>query len=318
MKKIAAFGVASLLFIVVSGCRQNNQYQDVVKETYIHKYGVPVAKGDWDEQGKDGKIVKLKKDGVTVTQTYSKGVLDGETTYTFSNSSTIHRVETFDQGKLIAVRENYSSGVPKREEVYEEGTIAKKTRWYDDGTPAATEAYQGNSLIDGKYLTPLNVVESQVQNGEGTRIYRSSQGDLMSKDTIHNGDMVERVTYFSNGDPQTVTPFSHGKIHGTRHTYLQGGQPNTAEEWVHGKQEGITVVYLNGEKYAEIPFKNGKKNGVEARFRDGSEIVEELSWKENLKHGQRKLYIDGEVKSEWYHQGEVVSRTTFERMNLPR
>ncbi len=318
MNKIAALGLASLLLLVVTGCRQSNQYNEVVKETYIGKYGVPVAKVDWDERGQDGKVVQLRKDGVTLSQTFAKGVLNGEATYTFPNSSTVNRVEIFEQGSLVAKRENYPSGVPMLEEIFEHGTLSKLTRWYEDGTPAATEFYQGSYLERGEYRTPLNIAESSVDNGEGLRICRSSSGDLLSKDTIENGQMVERITFFANGDPETITAYANGQMHGMRLTFQHGGQPNTAEQWIHGKQEGTTVVYLNGEKYAEIPYVKGKKNGTEVRFRNGKDVVEELAWKDDVQHGERKLYIDGEPRSEWYHQGEVVSRTAFERMNLPR
>lgn len=73
-----------------------------------------------------------------------------------------------------------------------------------------------------------------------------------------------------------------------------------------------------GEKVAEVPYIRGKKNGIEHRYRDGTQLVEEVAWKDNIQHGQRKFYVDGETKTEWYHEGEVVSRTTFERMNMPR
>ncbi len=318
MKKITAIGVPFLLLLVATGCRQSNQYNDVVKETYIHKYGVPVAKADWDEQGKEGKIIKLKKNGVTLTQSFAKGLLNGETTHSFPNTSTIHRVETFEYGKLTSKRENYLSGVPMHEEIYEEGNLAKLTRWYEDGTPASTESYQGNYLMNGEYRTPLNVAEEHVKDGHGTRIARSNDGDLLFKDTIQNGEMVERITYFSNGDPTTINPYKNGQIHGMRLTYLQGGLPNTSEQWNRGKQEGRTIFYKNGEKYAEVPYVNGKKNGIEVRYRNGTLLVEELTWKENVQHGERKIYIDGETKTEWYHLGEMVSRTTFERMNMPR
>jgi len=305
--------------VLMTGCRTHSQYHhDVVKETYFHKYGVPVAKADWENQGKDGQIVSLRKDGVTISASYSKGILDGPTSYSFPNSSTIQRVETYSNAQLVARRENYLSGVPVKEEIYENNALTQLTRWYEDGTPQATEYYQNTFMVSGEYRTPLNVVESRVVDGHGTRIVRSNEGDLLSKDIVKNGQMIERVTYFSNGDPATVAPFQSGVIHGTRLTFLQGGLPNTVEQWVQGIQEGTTIVYQNGEKFAEVPYSNGYKNGIERRFRDGELLVEEVTWKDNAKHGQRKVYVGGETQIEWYHNNELVSRTTYERMNMPR
>jgi antitoxin component YwqK of YwqJK toxin-antitoxin module len=217
----------------------------------------------------------------------------------------------------VSKKENFPSGVPLKEELLEGNILTKMTRWYEDGTPQANESYENTFLVSGEYRTPLNVVETRVLDGHGTRIWRSNDGELLSKDTVQNGQMVERITYFPNGDPATVSAYENGTEHGTRLTFLQGGLPSTVEQWVHGVQEGITVVYLNGEKTSEVPFIYGKKNGVESRYRDGSLLVEEVCWKENVQHGQRKIYVDGETKSEWYHEGELVSRTTYERLNMP-
>ena len=90
------------------------------------------------------------------------------------------------------------------------------------------------------------------------------------------------------------------------------------EQWVQGVQEGTTVVYQNGEKIAEVPYVRCNKHGIEHRYRDGAQLVEEVTWREDIQHGQHKLYIDGETKLEWYHNGELVSRPAFERMNMPR
>ncbi|MFZ0565453.1 MAG: toxin-antitoxin system YwqK family antitoxin [Chlamydiales bacterium] len=318
MIKALPYLTLSCLLILLPGCSGSRQYNNVVKELYVHKYGVPVVKSDWENQGKDGKVVQLRKDGVTAALSFSKGILHGETTFTFPNTSTIHLIETYDQGELVARRENYTSGVPMREEVYEQQTLIALTQWYEDGTPSVTETYQNELLQNGEYRTQLNVVESSVRNGEGIRICRNIESELISKDTIQNGEMVEQVTYYTNGDPAMITPYEKGLIHGMRLTFLPGGLPKTVEQWVEGAQEGITIAYQNGEKVAEIPYLQGAKNGIEYRYRDETHLVEEISWKNNVQHGPRKIYVDGETKIEWFHQGELVSHAAYERLNAPK
>lgn len=315
MKRTLA--IAVLACFTLAGCR-NPQLSEVVKETYIHKYGVPVAQSDWDKQGREGQIVRLCKDGVTITTSYSDGIVHGPTYYTFPNSSTIQRIENYSFGQLISKKENHASGVPLKEEIFEDAGLVKLTRWYEDGTPQANETYEKAFLVAGDYWTPLNVIESRIINGNGIRIHRSNEGDLLLKDIVQNGQMTERVTFYSNGDPFVVTPYENGVVHGSRLSFLKGGLPNTVEQWVNGVQEGITLVYQNGEKIAEVPYVQGKKQGIEYRFRDGDLLAEEITWKDDLQHGQRKLYLDGAAKSEWYHEGEVVSRALFERMNGAR
>ncbi len=292
---------------------------DVVHETYIHKYGVPVPKEDWSRNGKDGQVVQLRSDGVTVARTYERGVLHGKTSFSYPNSSTIAKVEFYNSGELVSKRDNYFSGVGKEEEKYEGAIISERLCWYEDGTPSLEEKYENGFIVKGEYRTPTNEIESKVTDGKGVRLVRGAEGELLFKDTIEGGQMIERVAYFPNGDPSSVTPFKNGLVHGTKLTFLQNGLPNTVEEWTHGAQEGTTIVYLNGEKVAEVPFVKGKKEGIEARYRDGKDLVEEVTWKNDIQHGPRKIILDeNHSKTEWYLQGEVVSRATFERMNTDR
>lgn len=304
--------------IAATGCR--NHYQsDVVKETYVHKYGLPISASDWEQQGQDGQMIQLQKDGITVAKSYEKGTPHGISSWSFPNTTTIHREEEYEHGNLIAKRENYLSGMPHREECYNQsGSLSKRMRWYEDGSPAGVETYEFGLLVSGEYRTPLNSIESRVQDGNGTRTMRNNDGELIAKDTIQDGELAQRITFFPNGDPETISPYVNGVIEGDRLTYFRGGLPKTIEQWSNGKQEGITTVFHNGEKFSEVPYINGEKHGIELRFRDGDLLVEELSWLGNNPHGPHKIYVDGSTKVEWYNQGEIVSRPTFERLNPPR
>lgn len=315
MKKIVVLSSILSLFIMVGCNRQAGR--SVVQETFIHKYGVPVNKEDWTRNGKDGQVSQLMSDGVIITRTYEKGILNGKVTYTFPNSSTIRTTENYDNGVLTSRVEHADSGVPIEEMRFQGEQIAERTRWYEDGTPAALEHYQEGSLVEGEYRTLLNVIESHVVDGMGTRMIRGNENELLHKDTIQQGHLIERVSYFSNGDPSAITHYEKDLIHGLRLTFMPGGLPNTLEQWAHGKQDGVTTVYQNGEKIAEVPYVNGQKHGVEFRFRDGQTVVEEISWKNGVQHGPRKILGDEAAKVEWYHEGDLVSRPTFDRLNPP-
>ena len=178
IKLTVLFALAS---IALTGCRSHRQYSDVVKETYIHKYGVPMTQADWKNQGQDGQVASLRKDGVTISTSFAKGEVDGPTTYSFPNSSTIQFVETFAQGELVSRRENYSSGVPMREETFEGGSRTGQLCWYEDGTPQVKETYHDGLLVNGEYRTSLNVLESRVSQGDGVRIYRTADGESSLK-----------------------------------------------------------------------------------------------------------------------------------------
>lgn len=307
-------GVVALL-VSACNCRDN---REVVKENFFHKYGAPIEKEDWVRNGKNGHVVELRSDGVTTNRSYENGVLHGKSSYTFSNSSTIESEEVYEQGELVAKTQHYLSGVPMQEEKFRGGFVTELQRWYEDGTPAAFEKYEDGYLVTGEYKTPLNTVESKVEEGSGIRIVRGGQGELISKDEIQSKEMVERVTFFENGEPAAITPYIQGLVHGIRTTFLIGGLPHTREEWLHGRQEGITTLFLNGEKSAEITYVNNEKHGIERRYHDGKFVVEELTWNHNVQHGPRVLLAeDGSaLKTEWYLEGELVTRPTFERMNV--
>ncbi|MCB1181404.1 MAG: toxin-antitoxin system YwqK family antitoxin [Chlamydiia bacterium] len=312
MKKLLLLSLLTL----VTGCRNHNYQSDVVKETYVHRYGVSIPKNDWERQGRDGQIVQLCKNGVTITRSYLGGSLNGKTTFTFPNSTTIERIQTYEHGVLISDLKNYETGVPCLERRFEGENLTKVTGWYEDGTPSLTESYADGYLTSGEYRNLLNIIESRVENGRGIRIKRDQEGELLFRDNIQNGQMVERITYYPNGDPSAVVPYDNGLVNGQRLTFLQGGLPNTVEQWVHGKQEGITIIYQNGEKISETPYLNGEKNGIEKRFRNGQELVAEATWKNGVLHGQTTLFVGENTQTEWYHEGKMVSRNTYERMNL--
>lgn len=314
MKKGALLALS--LLAALAACRGKSQ-EDVVKSTYIHKYGVPVAKEDWIKQGEDGRVVQLHKDGVTTSKSYASGVLHGECTFSFPNTSTVAKTEIYESGMLVARKENYTSGVPRSEEDFQAELISKRTVWYEDGTPQTVEYYSNGLLTSGEYRSPTNTIEARVKSGEGTRVERDKDGLLIARETVEGGRRVERVDYYMNGDPKSITPYLNDHIHGTRLTFVLGGLPNTVEQWEYDQQEGMTVVYLNGEKVSEVPYVHGKREGVERKFRDGSILVEEMTWKNDEPHGKRVIYVDGATQVDYFHHGEIVSRPAFERLNPP-
>lgn len=250
----------------------------VIEETYVHKYGFEVDSKEWESRGEHGQKVITLKNGVTVTENFNYGQREGETTYTFPYSSAIERVQTYKNGQLAADEIRYLGNIPKkRTEILGNG-MTKVTQWYDNGSPHSVEEFKDNKLVKGEFTTLNNQPDSSVVDGNGIRTNREPSGELTSRDTLENGEMVERVSYWPNGTPKEMLPFKEGIVHGLRRTFYVGGEPDKVEQWVHGAQNGVTLIYQNGEKYAEVPYINGTKNGKEKRFRNGTELFEEISW----------------------------------------
>lgn len=320
MKYLISLPVVSLLVLVSSCARQNCCFEDnVVKQTYIHRYGLEVPGEAWTESGKDGTVISILATGVKMTKSYAGGQLDGPTTYTYPHSETIEKIETYSQGILVSEVSHFSSGVPKKEVQYIAPTEQKITFWYENSTPRSIERYKDGLLISGDYYNADHKVESHVADGNGTRMVRDDYGLVISSDNIVNGKIATSQVLYPNGAPRETIPYANGVIEGQKKTFLPAGEPNSIENWVAGVQQGVTLVFQNGEKIAEVPYINGHKEGVERRFRDGGQkLVEEISWKDGIQHGPAYTYVEGAKSVSWHYQGRPVNKSIFDRLSRPR
>lgn len=315
MKK---FPLYVLMACAVTGCAPRNASRDkVVKETYYHRYGVTLPEKEWHDRGMNGQVVTTLDNGVTVTRTFSEGVLDGQVLSTFPHSKIVEQEEAYVKGNLIKRKLYYPSGSPKFEEEFLSPEAKLVTSWYEDGIPLLVESYIEDKLVEGKYFTPTYEEASAVVNGDGTRIFRDHYGMILSTDIIHGGEMVESTTYHPNGVPKTITPYVRGKIEGTRRTFRPGGEPKTVEEWLSGLQEGITLVFENGERIARIPYHHGEKHGIEKRYSEAERVVEEITWEEGKRQGPTHVFVEGNVKTEWYFDDKIVSKAGYDIMRNP-
>lgn len=310
--KISALFALCLSF---SGCNKSNQYGPVVEETYIHRYGVQVPVEDWQSRGQSGQVITTLKNGVVVTKNLSSGVLEGDTSYTFPHSDVIQKIETYSRGNLQKVMVNHYSGRPSHETLYTGENSRKITKWYENGAPQSKEEVVHGKLMSGEYYTSKNQLEAKISDGFGTRVQRDTYGQHLSNDTFVLGEMTLSTTFHPNGAPKDVTPYKNGVIDGELKTYLPIGEPNSVEIWVDGKKDGISVIYQNGEKFAEVPYVEGIKHGVERRYRDGDHLIEEIHWSNDQRHGPSYSYVGDVTKTDWYYQNRLVTEKTFDLLN---
>jgi antitoxin component YwqK of YwqJK toxin-antitoxin module len=311
----------SALLMLLSGCQQTGSYyvsdQEVVDETYVHRYGVPVSPQDWSASGNHGQIVTTLANGVVVTKSYSAGILDGNTTYSYPHSSAIEKVETYSNGVLQKESSYYIAGALKQEVFYNTPQNRTVTTWYETGSPKSKEQFQGNLLFQATYFGQNNQTDSQVANYSGSRTRRDDYGQLLSVDAIDNGLIAQRTTYHPNGSPSAVIPYANGSVHGQVKTYFPAGEPRTVEEWSNGSQSGLAIEYLNGEKVGDCNYINGQKQGIEHRYRDGKTVVQEISWANGQKHGPSTTYVGAVIKTDWFLNGKQVSKSNYDMITGP-
>ncbi|KAF3361596.1 Uncharacterized protein PHSC3_001972 [Chlamydiales bacterium STE3] len=307
----------------LAGCHHHspNDYNsvEVVDEAYMHKYGVEVPPQDWSQRGKEGQVVTTLKNGVVVTKNYVAGVLNGETTYTFPHSSTIEKAESYVRDELVGETLFYRSGTPKQKITYE-GNPNRRTinTWYNNGSLYATEQYDRHYLVNGEYHTAAGQVEAQVNDGHGSKVRRDQYGELLSVDSYQHGNLVLSTTYYPNGTPKEAIPYHRGVIDGQVKKFLPSGEPLAIEEWSAGQQSGLTILFENGVKIAEVIYRDGQKNGLEKRFSEDMAVVEEITWVNGIKHGPSTSYINEHVKTDWFFKGKPVTKLAFERMTSAR
>lgn len=298
---------------VTCGCSKSDQDAAVVKEAYIHKYGVRISESEWKSRGEDGQIIQVLDSGETVVTSYSHGTLDGDRTRTFPHSKTIAMRETFSNGQLIRSTRYFDSGMPAEESRRTELGVLRKTSWYHSGAPKSVEAYEGKSLVNGEYYSASNETEAQVSNGNGQRVIYDAYGQLISKDEVQNGQILSSTTFHPNGNPKEITAFQNGKAHGLKKTYWPDGAPRTLEEWERGEQHGITTQFKNGQKWAEITYVEGERHGLEIVYRGHNVPVGQRSWEHDKLHGPSKTFVGEHQKTTFYLRGRQVSKSAYEK-----
>lgn len=310
------FILVSATAVILSGCvHDNSDKTSIISKRYIHKYGYPVPKEEWQEHNYPGQIITALSDGVTVTATYESGKLHGPTTYTFPHSQAIEKCIVYNQGQKVKETSYNSHSMPLQEWIQLSPQRHSLTTWYAEGCPMMVEEYAGNELIEGQYFTTLNETESRVEKGYGTRISRDQMGILLAKELIEEGYTIKKETYYSNGAPESIAHYSLGKLNGDKQTFTTNGEPLAIEEWVNGQLHGKATYFRNGNRYLEISYLNGQKNGIERHYIDGDSLSQEISWENDLKHGATIHYIDSDIQQQWFYAGERVSKKKFDDYN---
>lgn len=301
-------------FLIIVGASACQSTHPGIGCTYVHPYGITVDSDRWFENGCNGQKVVTAEDGVTATQTYMNGMLHGSSIYTFPASDKIERSEDYVNDKLVKQLFYDFSGTPTHSVKYSDPNFRVITVWYKAGTPKSIEVYRGKKLISGEYYTLTNQQDSCVREGEGERVNHNELGCILSRDQIQDGTLISTTLLYPDGSPEQITYYdTNGAIDGMRKSFYPGGEPLQFEMWQCGEKTGITTIFQDGSKFADVPYVKGKKNGIERRYDDHENLTHEISWKEGKMHGPSCAYDADQVAStDWYYLGRLTSRENYE------
>ncbi len=309
------FAFLGLLSVILCGCKNSNEKEDVVSERYVHKYGYAIAKEDWEARNYPGQVVTTLRTGVTVTATYDNGIQHGPTTYTYPHSQAVEHCDLYNLGTKVKEISYDPAGVPIREWIQLSPTRYSITLWYKGGSPMRVEEFVGEELLDGQYFTAKNEVESKIDKGAGQRICRDRDGALLSREVVEAGYAVKKETFYPNSSPESIAYYLRGALHGEKRTFSPQGEPLAIEEWVNNQLHGKSTYFKNGNRYLETTYLYGQKNGIERHFVDGDILAQEVVWENDLKHGEALFYAKGKIESHWFYAGESVSKHKFDELN---
>ena len=305
----------SSTLLILSACYTEGSKNQVLSQTFVHKYGFETSEKDWEERDQDGQVVSVLKSGVKLSQSYENGKLHGLTTYTFPNSSVIEKQQLFDEGLLLKEQLNDLSGMPIREEIYEFGNRIIVTLWDEKGVPLSIEEYDDELLMEAKYYTPDHELEAVVAAGIGERVKRDRSGLLISRDKIENGIMSCHTTYHPNGNIHTISHYNQYQLHGKQMKFTASGKPLMELNWHRNQLDGPKIIYRNGQKIVVIPYINGKKEGTELHYDDLGYLTAEIEWRDDKKHGASVLHSEEGSQTEWFFKGQTVRADRFKLLD---
>lgn len=300
--------------VMACACQKQVKEDEVISQTYIHKYGYAVSKQEWQEKSYPGQVISSLRNGVTITATYENEQLQGPCTFTYPSSNTIEKYILYNQNEPVKEIIYDISGMPIQETVQLTQNRHSLTSWYADGVPKSIEEYTKDELIEGRYFTSENELEARVDKGSGVRIIREISGQITCKDNIAEGILVQRDAFYPNGSPESITHYYKGNLHGKRSTFTMTGEPLSVEEWANGHLHGLSTYYKNGTKELEISYLYGKKHGLETHFRDGDAIIHQISWDTGVKHGPETFFLTAGPKVLWNYDNKEVSKSHFNEM----
>lgn len=301
----------------------------------------------------EGKNFIYASDGVTLKSesTYSKGELEGNKITYYSDGKTLESVTPFTKGEVVGVIEKYyMNGKKESEKGMKNGVEDGPDRKYDENGNLTAETIYKNGRPDGKsfanmyssksgdYMRTTNYKDGQL-DGDYSEVYANgtvkvkgkykggkkidiweandSDGKKLPTEVYKDGDLVKKVTYYTNDNVDTEKEYQNGKEHGVVRHYTPDGTLMYEKHYQEGRQVGNQMMLYKstlGDYYEYAIFDaSGRKDGPysEVYVKNKQSKVIGLYLK-GQKHGKWTYYTNGKAtKEEKFDNGKLVDSKTL-------
>ncbi len=154
------------------------------------------------------------------------------------------------------------------------------------------------------------------------KVYRyADRGELYREETYDNGTLRESITYSDGRILKHINYDENGDRHGHFVSYFSNGDPESVETWVHGVLEGERIHYSTGNKTVEHyvggetsgAYEEWNRDGILIRkgfyepghiltglcvwYEENGDIEEEAEYLHGKRHGEQRRYYPGGLLS---------------------
>jgi antitoxin component YwqK of YwqJK toxin-antitoxin module len=236
----------------------------------------------------DGKAVTYYPDGKTETEKeYAKGVEHG-----------IDR--RYDRDGNITADSRYKDGRPEGK------SIRRITSNAGDYT---TEANHKDGLPDGEYTETFTdgSIKTKGRYAGGKKTgrweYNRADGYKQPSELYDNtGDLVGRITWYTNGNMDEERQMKNGKNDGVTRKYFPDGKLKSEVNYKNGREDGPSARYITsntGIFKETCHYTNGRRNGEYTEEYENGRLRAKGQYANGSKTGKWTYYNeDGSIKRE--------------------
>lgn len=148
-------------------------------------------------------------------------------------------------------------------------------------------------------------ISHEVMYNMGYQLHRKFYGrDQVKREThyLNSKKSGLEITWYKNGDIESVTTWLNGKKHGLCQFFLCGMSLGNESYYVEGREEGIWRRYFDNKLMKEFTTSNGKLNGPYTSWYTNGQMESQGHYSNGYMHGKwQKWQQNGEIKSETFH-----------------